>query len=280
MGTVVVDPRSGAGRTSPSGPHRPVREGGRLVTRTRRTPSWHSALGDLGLGRGSAELVPMARGMGPSRRRWYGDDAPSRLRQSGGTDMSPEAGCRTIHALIGSLPVFEQLATVTITDGLYFFYEHGESAQHAPAGRIVRVGNHPRSDGTLVRRLRQHYKGHKNGSVFRKFLGGALMRSEDPSHPCLAPAPGKGHWEKQDEKTCHRCQPVEQSVSRLLRTRFRFRCVSIPLRQERNRFEKALIATLSSLYRLRVLGQWFDGIRFYAAASNPRRSRRTWAGLR
>ena len=34
------------------------------------------------------------------------------------------------------------------------------------------------------------------------------------------------------------------------------------------------------LYRLRVLGQWFDGIRFYAAASSPRRSRRTWAGLR
>ena len=100
-----------------------------------------------------------------------------------------------------------------------------ESAQHAPAGRIVRVGNHPRSDGTLVRRLRQHYKGHKNGSVFRKFLGGALMRSEDPSHPCLAPAPGKGHWEKQDEKTCHRCQPVEQSVSRPTED-----AISVPMR--------------------------------------------------
>ena len=36
----------------------------------------------------------------------------------------------------------------------------------------------------------------------------------------------------------------------------------------------------NKLYRLRVLGQWFDGIRFYAAASSPRRSRRTWAGLR
>ncbi len=34
------------------------------------------------------------------------------------------------------------------------------------------------------------------------------------------------------------------------------------------------------VYRLRVLGQWFDGIRFYAAASSPTRSRRTWAGLR
>ena len=30
-----------------------------------------------------------------------------------------------------------------------------------------------------------------------------------------------------------------------------------------------------AMYRLRVLGQWFDGIRFYAAASSPRRSRRT-----
>ena len=37
---------------------------------------------------------------------------------------------------------------------------------------------------------------------------------------------------------------------------------------------------LCAVYRLRVLGQWFDGIRFYAAASSPRRSRRTWAGLR
>ena len=32
------------------------------------------------------------------------------------------------------------------------------------------------------------------------------------------------------------------------------------------------------VYCPRVLGQWFDGIRFYAAASSPRRSRRTWAG--
>ena len=41
-----------------------------------------------------------------------------------------------------------------------------------------------------------------------------------------------------------------------------------------------LFEVLAIVYRLRVLGQWFDGIRFYAAASSPRRSRRTWAGLR
>ena len=38
--------------------------------------------------------------------------------------------------------------------------------------------------------------------------------------------------------------------------------------------------TLAHVYCPRVLGQWFDGIRFYAAASSPTRSRRTWAGLR
>ena len=160
--------------------------------------------------------------------------------------MRPEEACQAVHALLSPLPVFEQPTEVAITDGLYFFYEDGESSQHASVGRIVRVGNHPCSDGTLVRRLRQHYQGRKNGSVFRKFLGGALMRAEDPNHPCLAPRPGKGHWERQNDKPCHRCQPVELNVSRLLRTRFRFRCISIPVRRERNNLEEVLIASLSS----------------------------------
>ena len=43
---------------------------------------------------------------------------------------------------------------------------------------------------------------------------------------------------------------------------------------------KALALGFTLVYCPRVLGQWFDGIRFYAAASSPRRSRRTWAGLR
>ena len=160
--------------------------------------------------------------------------------------MHPKDACQAIHELLHPLPLFEWPAEVPITDGLYFFYEDSESSQHAVDGRIVRVGNHPRSDGTLVRRLRQHYRGSKNGSVFRKSLGGALMRSKNPDHPCLAPEPGKSHWERQGQKPCHCCRPVEQQVSRLLRKNFRFRCVSIPVRRERNRFEEALIASLSS----------------------------------
>ena len=40
------------------------------------------------------------------------------------------------------------------------------------------------------------------------------------------------------------------------------------------------LSAWGGMYCPRVLGQWFDGIRFYAAASSPTRSRRTWAGLR
>ena len=160
--------------------------------------------------------------------------------------LSPQETCGAVHDLLKPLPVVEQPDGVSIKDGLYFFYEEGESSSHASEGRIVRVGNHPRSDGTLARRLRQHYRGGKNGSVFRKFLGGALMRAESPNHPCLTPGPGQGHWERQDEKPCDRCRPVERRVSLLLRTSFRVRCVFIPDRMERNRFEALLIASLSS----------------------------------
>ncbi len=160
--------------------------------------------------------------------------------------MEPTALCQEIHTHLRGLPLFTDPSQVLFADGLYFFYESGEMSQHGPDGRIVRVGNHPRSQGGLVRRLRHHFSGRKNSSVFRKFVGGALMRAENPKHPCLAPAPGKGHWERQDQKACSRCKPVEQQVSSLLRTKFSFRCVAIQSREERNRFEAVLIASLSA----------------------------------
>ena len=39
--------------------------------------------------------------------------------------------------------------------------------------------------------------------------------------------------------------------------------------------EEKVCTNFAQMYRPRVLGQWFDGIRFYAAASSPTRSRRT-----
>jgi hypothetical protein len=151
-----------------------------------------------------------------------------------------------LHRIVASLPVNRAPLEVPLTNGLYFFYEDGETWQDG--NRIVRIGNHPRVQDRLVDRLRDHYNsrvGAKNFSVFRRYLGGALLRRDDPDHPCLQPAPGRGHWEQQGGAVCGRCAPVEQRVTELLRTRFSFRCIHIDDMTLRNELEKRLIATVA-----------------------------------
>ena len=157
-----------------------------------------------------------------------------------------EEVCAAIHDALESLPLLSSPTDVPCFDGLYFFYEDGETSRHAAAGRVVRVGNHPKKQACLVSRLRAHYSGNKNSSVFRRILGGALLRRRDPDSPCLAPSPGKGHWEHQNDKACERCQPLEEEVSQLLRRSFRFRCVEVVDQAERNDLEKVLIATIAA----------------------------------
>ncbi len=150
-----------------------------------------------------------------------------------------------VHKSLEALPLHSIPRANLPRNGLYFFYEEGEVNGHDGGPRIVRVGNHPRSQDRLIGRLRDHYTGSKNGSVFRKFLGGALMRKLDPDHPCLQPSPGQGHWEKQDAPTCEVCHPLETDVSRILREKFSFRCVRIDDMEERNKMEEGLIAALA-----------------------------------
>ena len=165
--------------------------------------------------------------------------------RTGYVGVSADEICGAIHKALIALPMLSSPKDVPFLDGLYFFYEEGEASRHAPQGRIVRVGNHPRSQGSLRRRINQHYSGRKNGSAFRKLLGGALLRSRAPESACLLPGPGKGHWERQYAKPCDVCRTVEEEVSTILRQSFRFRCVMVRDRVERNELEAALIGALS-----------------------------------
>lgn len=164
--------------------------------------------------------------------------------------------CAQVHQSLKELPFFSAPKKSLPDNGLYFFYEEGEISGHDGEPRIVRVGNHPKSQDNLINRLKQHYRSSKNGSVFRKYLGGALIRQSCAEHPCLQPGPGKGHWEKQDAKTCDICKPFEIEVTNLLLTRFRFRCVKIDNMKERNRMEEGLIATLARCPRCRPSPAW------------------------
>ena len=179
------------------------------------------------------------------------------------TSLSVEQTCSEIHRLLDSHPVFKDPKQIPHDNGLYFFYEIREISQHAPNGRIVRIGNHPRSDNRLKGRLRDHYSTGKNSSVFRKFIGGALMRKEDTTNQCLF------HWEKQDEPTCYKCKPLERNVSRNLRNNFWFRSIEIRDRELRNLLEKKLIATISSCRICKPSETWLG---FFTYSENVKKS--------
>jgi len=164
-------------------------------------------------------------------------------------DIGPTEACARIHALLRRLPKHQNANEVSFSNGLYFFYEKGESSLHAPDGRIVRIGNHPRAQDRLRTRLGDHLRsgpGAKNGSVFRRYLGGALLRRRDPTSACLRPGPGLGHWERQDAKACGMCADVEAEVQAYMTENLYFRCVRIDDLLERNRFEAFLIAAVAA----------------------------------
>ncbi len=172
------------------------------------------------------------------------------------TDATFSKRCEDVHRLLLSLPLFTEPSDALPKDGLYFFYERGETNAHDGGPRIVRVGNHPRSTGRLMARLRQHYSGNKNSSVFRRHLGGAILRRRDANHPCLRPSPGKGHWEKQGERTCEVCRSVEEEVSSLLQDSLAFRTVEIEDIRFRNLMEGKLIGILSSCPECVASSEW------------------------
>lgn len=173
--------------------------------------------------------------------------------------LDATTACGTVQLLISHLPLYRRPSDVSFADGLYLFYEEGEVSRHGIHGRIVRVGDHPNAKGGLVPRLESHYRsnrGAKNRSVFRRYLGGALLRRSDPASPCLRPGPGKGHWEKHHGSACKACAGLEQRVTSELQTRFRFRCVAIDDRTERRRLEARLIATIASCEACRPTSAW------------------------
>lgn len=153
--------------------------------------------------------------------------------------------CAEIHALLQQLPEFRSPREVPFDNGLYFWFETSEFCHVRNVPRIVRVGNHPHAQDGLRNRLRNHYSGTKNGSVFRKFIGGALLRSRDSASSCLAPGPGLGHWEKQDLKPCKECAPLEKEISLILREQFFFKCVRVDDKALRNHLERVIIRNLS-----------------------------------
>lgn len=174
-----------------------------------------------------------------------------------------------VYTLIAPLPRYdhhtptEQLPK----NGIYLFFERGEVVQRRNKilQRIVRVGTH-KKNGLFSRRIRQHYGrvaslgGNKNASVFRRHLGGALLRRLDLSDPRLE------EWLTQGAPTF---PEVESMVSLLLRFDFAFSCLRVDREGERLDLERSLIALLAQHPLGRPSRTWLGA---YAASERIRES--------
>jgi len=163
---------------------------------------------------------------------------------------SPTDKCRGIHKILESLPEYNSKTPNSEfpTNGIYFFYEEGEFCTHGNEGqkRIVRVGTH-RGDENFRSRINNHYRGNKNSSVFRKHLGGALMRRKDPNDRRLK------QWLEQDAPTF---QEMEIEVTLELKEHFSFRCIPVEDKKERLQLEEELIATIAKCDKCKPSENW------------------------
>lgn len=146
-------------------------------------------------------------------------------------------------------------------NGVYVFFQRGETCQleRQTIDRIVRVGTH-RIQDRFRKRILQHYGGNKNGSVFRKHLGAALLRRANAVDPRLA------DWLRQGKSTF---AEVEAAVSRVLRDDFIFCCVEVEDQEKRQAIERGLIALLAQYPLGQPSNSWLGK---YAASNEIRRS--------
>lgn len=173
-----------------------------------------------------------------------------------------------VYAEILRLPCFDYRTPLEDLprSGLYVVFEPAEIVRWRAkmVSRPVRVGINT-VDGRLRQRMSKHYGnpnapgGERRQSVFRRHVGGALLRKENPENPQLEHWLG-GHGQFPD---------LEARVSTWLREHTCFRCIRVDSAEERCDLEKGLIALFAQLPLGKPSAEWLGR---HAANSNVRES--------
>lgn len=148
------------------------------------------------------------------------------------------------------MPKYYEPSTNLPQNGIYFFYEGDELCSHTGKPRIVRVGIHGER-ATLRKRLRQHYGLNREGSVFRKHIGSALLKKKGFPDDRIA------EWNRgRKSPFWGYFKDTEDEISELLRAKFFFRIVAVDDTDERKALEEKLIASLAACPQCRPTEGW------------------------
>ena len=137
---------------------------------------------------------------------------------------------------------FNTIQEIPFENGIYIMFEAGE--KYGEYDRIVRIGTHD-SQNRLKNRLRDHFlKKNKDGSIFRKNNGRALLAKDNNGYLDI--------WNLDTSKNDNRKYiqsdiqiKIENEVTSYLQNRITFTCIQVDDAKQRLRLEKAMIAILN-----------------------------------
>jgi len=153
--------------------------------------------------------------------------------------------CRWLHEKLEQLPLvkFPFCLDELPENGIYFFYEQGETWGHGGIKpRIVRVGTH--RDGNFRRRIAEHYLLNEaktnfnkdkpkpsDRSIFRKNIGRALLKKNENPYLKIWEIDFMTRNNKMkfsNQRDINKEQETERQITELLRDNFAFRFMEHP----------------------------------------------------
>ncbi len=172
-------------------------------------------------------------------------------------------GCQWLHEQLGSLPSFKYhdglLSDGHLPEnGIYFFYQKGETWGHGGSRpRIVRGGTH-RGDGNFPHRIGEHFL-TDGRSIFRKNIGRALLHREEDDYLRIWTLDFIAKLRRlrrgtAAEAACER--RIQGRVTAVLRRDFRFRFIVVDEPDKRREWESRLIGTVASCPSCRSSPRW------------------------
>jgi hypothetical protein len=162
-------------------------------------------------------------------------------------------------------------------NGIYFFYEKGESWGHGGTKpRIVRVGTH--RDGNFRSRIKEHYlldqskmdfdrdkPAPRERSIFRKHIGRALLngRQDDYLKTWEIDFTSRENRNRyRDLRDIQKEKEIESEITRILRSNFSFRFILVDdqfARMGSGGLESPLIGTLAQCRLCGPTAHWLGG---------------------
>lgn len=155
-------------------------------------------------------------------------------------------------------------------NGVYLFFEKGQrlSILNQQYDRVVRIGINEKPN-RFRDRVRGHYRGNIEGSVFRENVGWALLETSGRK-------PKENYGTKKQYRLQNSGGPLEEDISKLFSTEFTFKAFDMDF-EKLYLDESTLLAAFSIYYQCKIfskqldLGDWL-GLHSYSRQDRIKRS--------